>query len=94
MKKILLYLILILIITFNLFTNRIGYLKTLGKPDSIKVDGEMLYVVDGATILTYSLENFSLLKTFGKKGNGPGELTATPFWSNQISLLVPREREE
>ena len=86
MKKLIFFIFLILLFIVNLFCNRTAYLKGLMNPGSMIVDGDKLFVVDGARVLTYTLKDFSLLSSFGKKGEGPGELTVLPFWSNKISL--------
>lgn len=45
----------------------------LGKPNSITVDKDRLYITDQGSISIYSLKDFKLIKTFGKLGEGPGE---------------------
>jgi len=87
MKKFMFFIFFILFFfIIDLFCNRTAYLKDLLNPDSMMVNEDKLYVVDGARVLTYSLKDFNLLGTFGKQGEGPGELTAQPYWANQISL--------
>ena len=49
-------------------------LPDLRKPTRIGADTGRLFVVDGASILIYSLKDFSLIHTFGGMGEGPGEL--------------------
>jgi hypothetical protein len=44
------------------------------KPDAIAVDENHIYITEFPTIYIYSLENLKLIKTFGKKGEGPGEI--------------------
>lgn len=48
-------------------------LHDLTNPDSVSISGDLLVITDGESIHLYSLENFKLLKKFGKKGEGPGE---------------------
>ena len=85
MKKWVWFILLIFIFVLNLLPKQEGYLKGLMNPDSMKVDNDILYVMDGASVLTYSLKDFKLRKRFGNRGEGPGELTTSPLWSNQIS---------
>jgi hypothetical protein len=56
------------------------------EPESIRVSGNELYVVEGAAIFVYSLKDLSLIRKFGKKGEGPGELKVFPFWPNSITV--------
>jgi hypothetical protein len=48
------------------------------KPDNITVYGSELYVVAGAEISVYSLNDLGLIRKFGKKGDGTGELQVIP----------------
>ena len=61
-------------------------LKDLIKPGSMKVDMDKIYIMDGSKTLVYSIKDYSLLTSFGKEGEGPGEISNSPFWSNQVSL--------
>jgi hypothetical protein len=49
-------------------------LPELAKPSRIVVDNQRLYIVDGTSIFIYSLKDYSLIKKFGRQGEGPGEL--------------------
>jgi hypothetical protein len=43
------------------------------RPTMMTIDGDKLFIVDGHSILIYSMENYTLLKKFGKAGEGPQE---------------------
>lgn len=67
-----------------------GTLTEVMKPGMIAIEGNELYVVDGPTFYVYSLKDLKLLRKFGKKGEGPGELTVFPFMPNKITVLKDR----
>ena len=60
-------------------------LKELINPNGIYVneEGSKLYISDRGTIFVYSLKNYSLLNSFGRKGEGPGE-----FKNGRIGKIV------
>jgi hypothetical protein len=64
-----------------------GVLPEVMKPDNITIYKNELYVVEGAEISVYSLKDFKLLRKFGKKGEGPGELLAVPTFYNKVSVF-------
>jgi hypothetical protein len=82
-----LMLFLLLIFNFSIFPEKIGSLPEVMKPESITVHQDEIYVVEGATIYIYSLKDLKLVRSFGKKGQGPGELTAGPNYSNKVTIL-------
>ena len=69
-----------------LHPEKIGILPEIMMPNSITLSGDELYVVEGATIFVYSIESLELLRTFGKKGEGPGELRVTPAYLNKVRV--------
>jgi hypothetical protein len=58
----------------------------LGKPNSITVDKNHVYITDQGSIAIYSLENFKLERTFGRQGEGPGEFRLLP--QDKIGLRI------
>ena len=86
MKKIILILML-LFISLTLASEKLGTLSDLLKPESITVQGNDLYIVEGATIHVYSIADLKLQIKFGKKGQGPGEMPAAPNYSNKITVF-------
>lgn len=63
-----------------------GILQGLKKPDTVAIDGNEFYVMAGASIFVYSLDDLRLLRTFGKEGTGRGELRVPPEGANIIHI--------
>jgi hypothetical protein len=57
------------------------------EPGMITIGDGRIYVVDGAKILAFSLSDLSPAAQFGGPGEGPGELKATDFWYNTVTVL-------
>lgn len=53
-------------------------LPDLLKPHQIAVDDNQLYITEKASVYIYSLDDFSLKKKFGRKGEGPQEFMISP----------------
>lgn len=85
MKTFLIIALLLLMVSLG-FSKNLGVIPEVLKPENIEVDGNEIFVVEGATIFIFSTENLKLIKKIGKKGEGPGELKVTPFLSNSISI--------
>lgn len=51
----------------------LGVLENILKPSIIDIHQGRLFVMDVEKIKVYSLKDLSLINTFGKKGEGPGE---------------------
>ena len=62
----------------------IGGLPEVLKPHMLCVSKGEIFVLDGPTVLVYSLDNPRLLRQFGKPGEGPGELLKVPFRGNML----------
>jgi len=62
-------------------------LAGLKKPDMMAIDGKELYVIEGASIFVYSLDDLRFLRKFGKEGNGKGELPIPFEGANTIRLF-------
>lgn len=80
----------LVLLTSLVFPPALGTLTEVMQPSMIAVDGNELYVVDGPTFYVYSLKDLKLLRKFGKKGEGPGELMVFPFMPNKITVLEDR----
>lgn len=78
--------ILILSLDLNLPGERLIELKELSKPELIVVEGNELFVVEDASVYVYSLKDYTLLRKFGQKGNGPAELN--PHMRYPLQLQV------
>lgn len=59
------------------------------RPKTIEVDKEQIYITDGTTVYIYSKKDFSLVKKFGKRGEGPQEFTIIPPNVNLRVMIQP-----
>ncbi len=86
-KKTIIFLLLVLMVGFSLaFAEGPRVLKDLEKPDMLQVDKDELYVIQGTTILVYSLKDFSLIRRFGEAGSELGKLSRVVEWPNLIRV--------
>ena len=78
MKKIM---TLATVVFLSLFVHaeKIARLPELMKPVQMKVGQNRLFVSEGTTIYIYSLKDFTLIRKFGKSGEGPREFKVNPF---------------
>ena len=69
--------------------NRQTFIDIL-KPETIQVYDDEIFIIEGASIYIYSLEDFQLKKKFGKEGEGPREfkLSALGLTGHLICLSV------
>ncbi|MFC2155329.1 hypothetical protein ACFLRB_02405 [Acidobacteriota bacterium] len=56
-----------------LLSGKVVPLPDLLNPNVIMADNDRLYIADGTSIFIYSAKDFSLLKKFGREGEGPRE---------------------
>jgi hypothetical protein len=77
---------ILLILAITLSGEKIAEMDNLGRPEKIAIDGETLYILENAFVYMYSLKDYRLLKRFGKKGNGPGELNPIPNYKLQMEV--------
>jgi hypothetical protein len=78
MKKLLL-MIGIIGMTLSLSAEKIIVLPGILQPRRIASDNRQLYILqESGTVSIYSIDNVKPLKTFSKKGEGPGELRFLP----------------
>lgn len=71
MKKICWILVLI-VLTSPVFAERVTIFKDLAKPAGFYLDNDHFYIIEFPHIYVYSLKDYSLIKKFGEKGEGPG----------------------
>ena len=77
--KTLLALLLILISTsIALPVENLGVLDGVLKPSIIDIQKDRLFIMDTEQVRVYSMKDLSLINTFGKKGEGPGEYKIIP----------------
>ena len=50
----------------------------LGRPVSLNIDNDHLYIIENSIIHIYSLSDMDHIKSFGKQGQGPGEFQTLP----------------
>ena len=78
MKRIII-LILFFLIAMGLSAEKLATLEGLMKPESISIGNGRLYILEGVTFHIYDMKTFSLIKKFGKEGEGPKEFKKSPF---------------
>jgi hypothetical protein len=61
------------------FCAKIISLPALKKAETLTVDDNQLYITEQATVYIYSLQDFKLIKTFGRSGEGPAEFKITTY---------------
>ncbi len=73
----------------DLFAEKLAQLPEITKPYRMRIQNNRIFVAAGGSrwnVFIYSLKDFKHIKTFGKKGEGPGEylstmdLKVTPKW--------------
>lgn len=72
-KHLISIIILLILFISPVFSAKIVPLEEPLKPNIIAVGEDRVYVIEDITIYIYSLQDFGLIKKFGKKGEGPGE---------------------
>jgi hypothetical protein len=77
--KLIIFSTLFLSLFFTVNAKKISNLPGLYEPFQFEVYGNYIYVGEKSTISIYSLLDFSLIKKFGRKGEGPGEFKAYPM---------------
>ncbi len=78
MKKIFIFVIVILLALVGKVSAETVELEGLNNPTFMTVDSKNIYVVDGIKIKIYSLKDYSKVGEFGKAGTGPGEFRQNP----------------
>ncbi len=54
-------------------------LEEIMKPNGVSIGEDRLFITEGVSIYVYSLEDFKLIKKFGKSGEGPQEFKLMPM---------------
>jgi hypothetical protein len=62
-------------------------LKEVINATAMEIDGDELFVLDEEVVYVYSLEDFELLRQFGRKGHGPGEFVHYPITPVMMQLF-------
>lgn len=72
------FLLVLLMFSFSIYGMKVTVLTEIRHPKNMAVDDTQLYVAENATVYIYSLEDFKLIKSFGRKGQGPQEFQTYP----------------
>lgn len=64
-------------------------MEQLLNPGGFYIDTDRMYVIEGVDISIYSLKDFTLMKKFGKKGEGPDEFLASPQTGGLAMFVLP-----
>jgi hypothetical protein len=82
--------VLIILICFSfalsLFGERITTFPQLSNPELIRVGENLICINEGAVLFLYDLNDFKLLKKFGRRGEGPGE------FSSDLDINILKEK--
>lgn len=65
-----------LLFALSLFGERLTTFPQLSKPELIKVGENLICINEGAVVYLYDLNDFKLIKKFGREGEGPGEFSS------------------
>lgn len=84
-------LILLLVAGTRLLVAETVVIPGLGKPNSIKLYKDRLYVAGQGSISIYSFPDARLIKTFGRVGEGPGEFKISPVDKIGLRFVVRQE---
>lgn len=88
MKKISLFLVLVIVTGFGFAANR-GSFPELINPERILVDGGKIFITEGINVFIYSLKDLKLVKKFGKEGEGPQEFKRFPApWLPSLRVFL------
>jgi len=82
--------VVILCLSIFLLSNPGRVLPELINPSMMETDGERLFILDGINVYVYALDDFRLMKKFGKQGEGPGELMTQP--DLPLNMYVHKDR--
>ncbi len=78
MKKAALISLLFLYVALPIFCKQLATLPGLLNPTMMETNKKEIFILDGAVVYVYSLDNYKLLRSFGKRGEGPGEILTSP----------------
>jgi hypothetical protein len=72
MKKII-FVFLTILLAATLWAEKVAVFDDIIKPDSFYLTENQIFIVEFPHIYVYSLKDFTLIKKFGQRGEGPGE---------------------
>lgn len=82
---------LLLLVGIKVLAAEVIALPGLGKPNSVTLFKDRLYITDQASILIYSLPDARLIKTFGRAGEGPGEFKVSSIDRLWLRIIIHKE---
>lgn len=68
-----LFIIMLMLPAASLQAERLVTMEDVTRPFMMSINGDRLFIVDGTSVLIYSMKDYKLIKKFGKAGEGPGE---------------------
>lgn len=77
-KHTILFMLILWMFSFLLSGKKVTVLTEIKNPRTMTVDNRQLYVAENATVYIYSLPELKLIKSFGRKGQGPQEFQTLP----------------
>jgi len=81
-----LIILICLLSALSIFGERLTTFLQLSKPVLIKVGENLICINEGMTVFLYDLNDFKLIKKFGRKGEGPGE------FSSDLEINILKEK--
>ncbi|MCP4148325.1 MAG: hypothetical protein GY757_11295 [bacterium] len=90
LKKSILLIVVLLISSF-VFAGNVITLKELVNPSSIDIDRDQIFITEKTTVYIYSAKDFTLIKKFGKEGEGPQEFKNNTQSNIQLVLSFTPE---
>ena len=93
MKKLLILLIvLILVFVRSMLPVDAASLEGLSRPSTFLVKYDKIYVLEIASVYIYSLKDFTLIKKFGKAGEGPKEFKYNARNARPLSMSFYKDQ--
>ncbi len=83
--------VLVLLSAMFLQATKVVPMPDLKRPFFIEADDSQLYISDGPTVSIYFLQDFSLIRTCGRDGEGPGEFKVTNRNAGSVMISLIRD---
>ena len=77
-KHIAVFLIALISLSASLSPKMLAVLPEVNNATMMDISGSELFIMDNVEVLVYSMKDYRLLRKFGKRGEGPGELLTLP----------------
>jgi hypothetical protein len=88
MYRVFLLILILSVPATTALAQKVLTLEEVAHPFQFYVDTDRIYVTEGVKIYIYSLKDYRLIKTFGKEGEGPGEILLRRRGGNDQVLLT------